>query len=161
MKYVRNLAQLDDNVMSVSPQVGKSNRPFIGVVLVCSEHEYCIPMSSPKPKHNSMKNDKDFSKIYDKSGKLIGVLNFNAMIPVNKNVLIPIDIKVNPGDSQSDKAYKELLNDQLNWCNDNRDAIMAKANKLYIIVTETPEKMLQLTKRCCDYKKLEKILAKY
>ena len=35
MKYVRDLAKIDTNVMSVSPQVGKQSRPFVGVVLLC------------------------------------------------------------------------------------------------------------------------------
>ena len=118
-------------------------------------------MSSPKLKHEAMKNDKDFSRIIDKHGKLIGVLNFNSMIPVNDDVITPIDIKVRSGDTSKDKAYKELLNDQLDWCNKNREIINNKANKLYHIVTETPGKMIALTKRCCDFKKLEKICDRY
>ena len=57
IKYVRNLANVDGRVMSVSPQEGKSSRPFVGVILICDEYKYCIPMSSPKPKHAAMKND--------------------------------------------------------------------------------------------------------
>ena len=33
-----------------------------------------------------MKNDKDFSRIISSDGKLIGVLNFNLMIPVASEV---------------------------------------------------------------------------
>ncbi len=33
-KYVRSLHNVDDNVPSVSPQIGKENRPFVGI--------YCI-----------------------------------------------------------------------------------------------------------------------
>jgi protein AbiQ len=39
MKYVRDLARVDDKVMSVSPQVGKESRPFVGVV-VCNQKKY-------------------------------------------------------------------------------------------------------------------------
>ena len=63
-------------------------------------------------------------------------------------------------DSAKERAYKSLLNDQLDWCNDNFDAITIKAEKLYKIVTETPDKMKNLTKRCCDFKKLELVLEK-
>ena len=83
MKYIRNLSDVDDRVLSVSPQIGKQNRPFVGIIIICNNKQYCIPLSSPKPKHTKMKNDVDFSKIYDGDGKLIGVLNFNLMIPVN------------------------------------------------------------------------------
>lgn len=158
LKYIRDLAKADDNVMSISPQVGKASRPFVGIIVVCEAKKYCVPLTSPKAKHQKMKNDRDFSKIFDRNGKLIGCLNFNNMIPVNENVIHRVDMKIRPNDSSKDKAYKHLLNDQLDWCNENRDAISRKANKLYKIVTETPEKMKNLTRRCCDFKKLEKVL---
>ena len=107
-----------------------------------------------------MKNDKDFSKILDKNGNLIGAMNFNSMIPVNEEVISKIDMRINKNDSPKDKAYKNLLNDQLDWCNKNKDTIINKANKLYTIVTQTPEKMRNLTNRCCDFKRLEDILIK-
>ena len=53
MKYIRNLAKADDHVMSVSPQAGKETRPFVGIVIVCGTRKYCVPLSSPKPKHVS------------------------------------------------------------------------------------------------------------
>lgn len=65
MKYIRNLAKADDHVMSVSPQAGKETRPFVGIVIVCGTRKYCVPLSSPKPKHSSMKYDVDFMKIMD------------------------------------------------------------------------------------------------
>ena len=160
MKYIRDLAKVDDKVMSVSPQAGKENRPFVGVVVICGNKEYCIPLTSPKPKHEHMKNDKDFSKILDKNGNLIGAINFNSMIPINEDVITRIDMRINKNDNPKDKAYKNLLNDQLDWCNKNKDSIINKANKLYHIVTETPDKMRNLTRRCCDFKRLEDILKK-
>lgn len=160
MKYIRDLANVDDKVMSVSPQTKKSNRPFVGIVVICDNKEYCIPLTSPKPKHKNMKNDKDFSKIFDKNGNLIGAINFNSMIPINNDVVSKIDISISQNDNPKDKAYKNLLHDQLNWCNKNKDSIINKANKLYHIVTETPDKMRNLTNRCCDFKKLESVLQK-
>lgn len=160
MKYIRDLANVDDKVMSVSPQTKKSNRPFVGIVVICDNKEYCIPLTSPKPKHKNMKNDKDFSKIFDKNGNLIGAINFNSMIPINNDVVSKIDISISQNDNPKDKAYKNLLHDQLNWCNKNKDSIINKANKLYHIVTETPDKMRNLTNRCCDFKRLESVLQK-
>ncbi len=58
MKYIRNLHNIDDKVLSVSPQAGKDNRVFIGIVIVCGSYKYCIPLSSPKEKHKNMKNSK-------------------------------------------------------------------------------------------------------
>ena len=98
--------------------------------------------------------------MFDKKNKLIGCLNFNNMLPVDDSVLLPIDMRVKNCDSAEEWAYKSLLNDQLDWCNDNFDVITIKAEKLYKIVTETPDKMKNLTRRCCDFKKLEHVLEK-
>lgn len=160
MKYVRDLAKADDKVMSVSPQQHKENRPFVGIIIVMDQHKYCIPLTSPKPKHSKMKNDLDFSKILDSDNKIIGALNLNNMIPVSKEVIRILDIRPDRRDSPKERAYKELLNNQLDWCNNNIESITKKATKLYVLVTQTPEKSRNLTKRCCDFKKLEAVLEK-
>ena len=119
IKYVRDLSKVDDRIMSVSPQIHKENRPFVGVVIICDRKQYCIPLSSPKEKHAKMNNDKDFSKILDSKGKLIGVLNFNNMLPVHDSLISKININPQANDNKSDREYKQLLRDQLFWCNDN------------------------------------------
>lgn len=161
MKYIRDIAKVDDNVMSVSPQIGKERRPFVGVVAICDGKKYCIPLTSPKPKHQNMKNDKDFTRMFDKNNKLIGCLNFNNMIPVDDVVLLAVDMKISNEDNPKTKFYKALLNDQLDWCNDHYMDITNKAEKLYKIVTETPDKMKSLTRRCCNFMKLELVLNKW
>lgn len=130
MKYIRNLARADDNVMSVSPQIEKESRPFVGIVIVCECYEYCIPLSSPKAKHSSMKNDVDFMKIIVDE-KLIGVLNFNNMIPVDAICIKPLDLKITSKDNSSVRQYKKLAAKQLDWCRRNQESIVKKANKLY------------------------------
>ena len=35
MKYIRNLHNIDDRVASVSPQIGKQHRIYVGIVVVC------------------------------------------------------------------------------------------------------------------------------
>lgn len=161
IKYIRDLSNADDKVLSVSPQIGKEKRPFVGIIIICGKKEYCVPLSSPKPKHKNMKNDKDFSRIISSDGKLIGVLNFNLMIPVNKPLISMVDLHIYNSDSKNLAEYKNLMKDQLKWCNDNYDNITKKANKLYEFVTKTPEKSYNLTRRCCDFKKLEAVLEKW
>ena len=127
MKYIRNLHnQGDDRVFSVSPQVGKDNRPFVGIVVICGEKQYCIPLSSPKEKHKNMKNGVDFHKILDADGKLIGVLDFNNMIPVREAVLREVDLKIHLKDTREMKRYKNLMIDQLNFCRQNQDILIRK-----------------------------------
>lgn len=89
MKYIRNLHNIDDRVVSVSPQIGKQHRIYVGIVVVCKEHKYLIPLSHPAEKHKKMKPRADFDKIFDKKGKMLGVLNYNLMIPVEDKQLIP------------------------------------------------------------------------
>ena len=54
----------------------------VGVLFKIDSKEYFAPLSSPKPKHLKMKNYVDFFKI---DNGLLGVINFNNMIPVNKD----------------------------------------------------------------------------
>ncbi len=160
LKYIRNLTKVDDNVLSISPQKGKANRPFVGIIVICDNKQYCVPFSSPKDKHRSMKNDVDFSKVFDADGKLVAVLNFNNMIPVRADVIDRLDISIHPDDTPATKRYKALLLDQLTFCRQNQDAIVTKANKLYNLITKGKPSGL-LKRRCCNYEKLEEVLAKF
>ena len=118
-----------------------------------------ILLSSPKPKHSSMKNDVDFTKIMD-GERLIGVLNFNNMIPVDESCISPLNLKVSLKDDAQTKSYKIMAAKQLGWCQRNQDAIIKKANKLYLLV-QSEKASGFLKKRCCDFKKLEKVLQKW
>ncbi len=158
MKYIRDLAKADDHVMSVSPQISKEKRPFVGIIIVCGTEKYCVPLSSPKPKHAAMKNDVDFTKIYD-GEKLIGVLNFNNMIPVDEQFIRPLNIKPSPSDNANTIHYKKMSAKQLTYCQRNQEAIVRKANKLYELITSGKANSL-LKRRCCDFSKLEAILKK-
>ena len=51
MKYIRNLHNIDDRVSSVSPQIGKQHRIYVGTVVVCNEHKYLIPFPRPPRKY--------------------------------------------------------------------------------------------------------------
>lgn len=160
IKYVRDLAQKDDYVRSVSPQQGKENRPFVGIVIICDTKKYCIPLSSPKPKHYKMKSKRDLLKIMV-DNKLIGVLNFNSMIPVDNSLIKPLDIKVHKNDAPNIKHYKIMTKKQLDWCQQNQDKIVHKANMIYNLVANNPDNSKSLINRCCDFKKLEAVLEKW
>lgn len=51
-KYIRNLHKIDDNVPSVSPQIGKLERPFLGIVVIINGSKFCIPLSSNSENKN-------------------------------------------------------------------------------------------------------------
>ena len=109
LKYIRNLSKKDDNVMSISPQRGKEESPFVGVIVLINGIGYCIPLTSPKDKF---------------------------------------------------KNKKILMQKQLSWCRDNAEVIKNRAQKVYSLVVDTPEKNRNLTKRCSKFKKLEAELEK-
>ena len=159
MKYIRNLHNIDDRVSSVSPQIGKQHRIYVGIVVMCNEKKYLIPLSHPVQKHKKMKPRADFDKIYDKNKKLIGVLNYNLMIPVEEPQLIKVNLKCNKDDSDRDKYYKQLCIDEINWCRKNADIIINKANCLYNLCIE--ESNYKGKNRCLDFKKLENGCKKY
>ncbi|MCM1251445.1 MAG: type III toxin-antitoxin system ToxN/AbiQ family toxin [Clostridium sp.] len=81
LKYIRNLHNIDSHVPSISPQIGKQNRPFLGVIFMVNGAKYCIPLSSNSDKKNKnldlMNENITFRKIRDKNGKIC--LNFPAL----------------------------------------------------------------------------------
>lgn len=159
MKYIRNLAHADKHVMSVSPQIGKSNRPFVGVIVLFDDKQYCVPLSSPIEKHETMKNDVDFMKIFD-GDKLIAVLNFSEMIPVRDDVIMPLNIRPNNNDDVKSRHYKKMASKQLTFCQKNQELIVRKANRLYALIA-SGKASINLQKRCCDFIKLESVLSRY
>lgn len=168
MKYVRNLSHVDDHVMSVSPQRQKQSRPFVGVVVMLNGRSYCIPLSSPKAKFEKMKSQLDLFKILDDrhknsngAPKLLGVLNINNMIPVDKAVIKEVDLRVSPKDDRETQRYKELMQMQIKFCRQNADVILSRARKVYDLVMLTPEKNRNLTRRCLNFAALESVLEKY
>lgn len=125
----------------------KSVRPFVGIVFALNEYHYYAPLTSPKSKHLHMKNQIDFLKI---NGGVWGAINFNNMIPVHNACLHKVIIKAFPSDTQAETAYKNLLSNQLSWCNSHKDIITAHAQKLYSIITQGNGRK-ELTARCCNF----------
>jgi protein AbiQ len=158
MKYIRNLHRIDDKVLSVSPQTGKENRVFIGIVMVCGNQKYCIPLSSPKAKHHTMRNSMDFSKI-EVDGKLLGVLNFNLMIPIEEQQLQLVSTKIAKRDRENIKHYKRLCEMELEWCHENSEIVCNKANVLYRKYISGENFAGRM--RCLNFPKLEAECRKY
>ena len=155
MKYIRALHKKDDKVPSVSPQIGKNNRVFLGIVILLNGKNYCIPLSHPKDKHDNMKGRIDFTKIKDSDGKMIGALNFNLMIPVKEQMLTIVNLQGSVNDSVAEKKYKKLCRKELLWCRKHKDDIVNKANVLYNMYNS--DESFSARKRCVDFPKLEKV----
>ena len=147
-KYCDYLRQFDNKVPYNAGE--KNLRPFIGVLFTVDGLEYFAPLSSPKPKHELLKNTIDLIKIND--GKL-GVINFNNMIPVkNKNYEL-LDLNSEPKNLKEEKR-QNLLKSQSRWINKNKEIVRNKAEILYISYKKNrlPKRIKD---RCCNYKLLE------
>jgi protein AbiQ len=158
MKYIRNLHKIDDRVLSVSPQIGKDERPFLGVIIMCNGHKYCVPLSKPKNKHVKMRDKIDFKKIMCE-GSLIGVLNFNLMIPVENAQIQRIDTKIRKHDNADTKKKKQLLIMELEWCNNHKRDLINTANVLY--QKYVSGESFSAREQCLDFRRMEQECCRY
>ena len=147
--YCEFLRRADPKVPCIGNK--KNARPFVGVLLTIGRTPYFAPLTSPKAKHKTMKNQTDFLKIND--GKW-GAINFNNMLPIHLNNLTELDTRIQPSDSKADIDYKNLLINQLSWCNSNKTIILNQAKKLYDQITKNGARP-KLIARCCDFVKIE------
>ena len=125
----------------------KANRPFIGIVFKVNNKEYFAPLSSPKEKHKGMKTNIDFFKI-DKGN--LGIVNFNNMIPVINNDLCrnKLDLEMlSKSLNTDDIKYFRLLKNQLEYCEKNKNIILAKAEKIYNIFAKNLDKLSESQKK--------------
>ena len=97
------------------------------MLIVCNERKYCVPLSKPKKKHEKMRDKIDFKKIIH-DGTLIGVLNFNLMIPVEDAQIQRIDTKIRKHDNADTRKKKELIIKELQWCNEHVSDLANTAN---------------------------------
>ena len=130
----------------------KESRPFIGVLFKVHECMYFAPLSSPKEKHLHMKKAVDFMKIND---GMLGIVNFNNMIPVKENNIELFDI-----DDYKENKYSNLLRLQLYYLNRDYDKLCRNSKILYDkYVSKNLTKVIY--DRCCDFKLLEEKCEEY
>ena len=105
-----------------------------------------------------MQTAMDFSKI-EVNGKLLGVLNFNLMIPIEEEQLQPVDTTIFKRDRENIKYYKRLCVQELEWCQTNSEVIYNKANVLY--KKYISNELFTGRNRCLNFPKLEAECKKY
>jgi protein AbiQ len=126
----------------------KEKRPYVGILFDLEGVYYFAPLSSPKPKHLTIK-DSALDCVRMEEGKL-GIINLNNMIPISLGQHEIFDI-----DKEPDKFYKTLLKKQFLFLNKNSEYIIRKAKRLYNLYKNghLPE---ALRHRCCNFLELEK-----
>ena len=155
--YLNYLRTFDDKVLFNHG----IDRPYVGIILSLSTPDgsinYFAPLSSPKKKHKTMKNNIDFIKI--DSGNL-GAINLNNMIPLVNGTYSKIDIN-----SIKDKNYNILLSKQIRWIRSNKSNITSQAYSLYRKMAQDDSSLnsfeLKVKSRCCNFSLLEDVANKY
>ena len=152
-KHIIQLVMLDDNYISYLFNIDNHvmynknhRRPYIGVLFEVKGQSYYAPLSSPKEKFFTMKNDIDFMRI---DGGKLGAICFNNMIPTVKSAIYPINIA-----KTRNQQYKFLLLKQIEFFNDNEIAILHKATNLYKLYKQH-RLPVRIKKRIVDFGKLE------
>lgn len=148
-EYINFIKEYDSSV----PDNKHESRPYIGVILEIDETKYYAPFTSPKAKHQSMHNAKDFRKI---DGGRLGAINFNNMIPVPDEAIIPICIN-----DEENIQYRRLLQNQYRAISQDWSVIQATAERLHTLIF-TPDTDLspndkKIKERCCNLPLLESI----
>ena len=150
--YVNYIRKFDARIYE-----NKNRRPYVGVVCIIEDIKYYVPLSSPKPKYQKMKNTKDFHKI---NGGIYGAVNFNYMIPVKDSDLTEIDINNEP-----DIKYKNLLQNQYFEVIKIEVVICNKALALHkltqICDTDLTPNDKKVKDRCCNFTLLEEKMNEY
>jgi hypothetical protein len=151
-EYINEISNLDKNISYNK----NSTRPYVGVLFKIDKLQYFAPLSSPKPKHLTMKTDRDFVKI---DGGKLGVINLNNMLPICDNSMLEnmsstITLEMN----KEQRQYALLLSNQLVWIKNNKSLISIKAGKLHskYLANKLPN---NIKKRCVNFVTLEKFLS--
>lgn len=157
IKYLRNF----DNKVTIVKDRGKA-RPYVGIVFQINQYKYFAPFSSPEKNEDGEINEEyrlHYSKnnniTYEKIENLkYGTIKINNMIPIPESQLIYFEIN----DIQDEK-YREILEDQFIYCDNNKVRILNKANKLYKMVTIY--KNVHFVGISCNFKLLEEKCLEY
>lgn len=151
--YIRFIREYDNKV-AVNK---RESRPYVGIILEVDGIKYYAPFTSPKPKHQKMRNGKDFRKIHD--GKY-GAINFNNMIPVPDEAVLLMDI-----DNEPDEQYRRLLQNQYRSVKKDTDAIIKTARNLRTLVLKDDSELTtydrNIKTRCCNLALLESVYKNY
>ena len=156
------------------------NKPYLGILLSSDCFKYVIPLTSAKEKHKSWKvldNDKLLvyakikkSELHDKDIwikspfdnaesddvlHIYSAIDLKKMIPIKDSVIKDVNINIDENDTIDEKHYKDLLQNEYNFCVGNIDDIILRANKVYDKQVHKKNGL----RFCCDFKALEKYVS--
>lgn len=147
--YINYLSKFDNHVSWNKEQ----KRPYIGIVLEVEKYLYFAPLYSYKISYDKYKDNPSFLRVEDRKGKRVSIIRFSEMIPVPKTEIQLLDFN-----SRGNK-YKDLLQAEINFINNNKNIVYSKAKKLYKNVVYV--KIPFFINISCNFKLLEQKLNLY
>lgn len=139
-------------------------KPFFGVLFEVDDLYYVTQVSHPQPRHQKMKQQKDFFKLFHpkRIDNLIAVVNLNYMFPIPKQYTNDFEYKnidlYRTFSSETEKSrYINLLNLELRAINSLN--LGTKAKDLYDWKYANPNDTV--SKRCIDFKNIENLAKLY
>ncbi|MNV60516.1 hypothetical protein D3C71_1529820 [compost metagenome] len=129
-------------------------KPYVGIIMSMGGFNYFVPLSSPKSKHATMKENITFIKILD-GQDLKAVINVNNMVPVPDSEYELLKFE------DYKQEHQDLLNKEYNEVKRIATKIIRNATNLYRMVTVQPDENSGYVKLCCDFKMLEQKSQEY
>ena len=157
-KYINYLRQFEKRI-PITEYGEDEYKPFFGILFETDKFYYITQISHAQQRHQHMKQQKDFYKIYDTkiTNRLLAVVNLNYMFPIPKNETSEfkkseIDKHRTFKTDTERSKYINLLNTEIKVIN-SMD-ISNAAEEIYTNKYKYPQS--KLAQRCLDYRQLEK-----
>ncbi len=147
--YIDYLSKFDNHVSWNKEQ----KRPYIGIVLKVANHLYFAPLYSYKVGYDKYKENPSFIRVEDRKGKNVSIIRFAEMIPVPETAIQLFDFNIRG------RKYRDLLQAEINFINDNKNVIYSKAKKIYRNVVHI--KIPFFCSISCDFELLEQKSKEY
>ena len=125
-EYVSLLQKRDPEVKDTVKD--KKTRPYVGVLFTIDKRNYFAPLTTRKPKHETMKDNRDITILRNRQNECLGAIDFAKMIPVPDSQLEKINFAKRK--ETHPKSFNTLLN-QLYVVNKMKPLLVKKAEKLY------------------------------
>ena len=168
-EYIRYL-RVENNIIHVFDNKEghrTHDRKYVGVVISIGDYQYFAPLSSPKRSDyingQIRPSNKSILRITkNENGKpvLLCTLKLLNMIPVPDAELILYDL-----DSEIDKKYKSLVEDEIRWIEHNDTRILQNAKIIYNLKIHEDERRTERNSRMLDailpFPKLEELHTKW
>ena len=131
----------------------KKTRPYVGILFTIDKRNYFAPLTTRKPKHETMKDNLDINILRDRNNKCIGAIDFAKMIPAPDSQIEKINFAQRK--ETHPKSFNILLN-QLYAVNKMKPLLVEKAEKLYQrYIDKTLPKNIR--KHCVNFEDANKV----